>query len=61
MKLLKKSNDRHPKKIDYQNKRKTYLKLKKAVRNDSKILRKHFLHKRITNAERITNTDVNSK
>ena len=33
---------------------------KKAVRNHSKMLRKHFLYKRNTNAERITNTDVNT-
>ena len=32
----------------------------KAVRNHSKILQKHFLHKRNTNAERITNADVNT-
>ena len=33
---------------------------KKAIRNHSKILRKHFLYKCNTNAERITNTDVNT-
>ena len=33
---------------------------KKAVRNHSKIPRKHFLYKRNTNSERISNTDVNT-
>ena len=33
---------------------------KKTVRNHSKIFRKYFFHKRNTNAERITNTDVNT-
>ena len=33
---------------------------KKVVRNHSKILQKHFLHKRNTKAERITNTDINT-
>ena len=33
---------------------------KTPVRNHSKILQKHFLHKHSTNAERITNTDVNT-
>ena len=47
-------------KIDYHNKRRTYLKQKKAVRNHSKILRTHFLYKCNTNAERITNTHVNT-
>ena len=47
-------------KIDYQNKWRTYLKLKKAVRNHSKILRKHLLYKRNTNAKPITNTNVNT-
>ena len=32
----------------------------KSVRNHSKIFRKHFLFKRNTNAERITNTDGNT-
>ena len=34
--------------------------MKKAVKNHSKIFRKHFLYKRNTNAERIANTDVNT-
>ena len=33
---------------------------KKAVRNHSRILPKHFLYKRHINAERISNTDVNT-
>ena len=33
---------------------------KTPVRNHSKILQKHFLHKHSTNAERITNTYVNT-
>ena len=59
-KLSKTSNDWHPKKNWLSKQKKTYLKRKKAVRNHSKILQKHFLYKWNSNSQRIANTGVNT-